>query len=374
MHDDMTKDPAYEVVDPNDFLSMVAADRYGRRTTAFDKIIAANQNHNWDPLDPRTIDYSMPFDLEHHYILDPERNLDLQTAIAEKLDEGQRIRLVNADVHWSFSSILHGEQAALSLSARLCHIFKDPGAQEYAANQVREEARHVTAFTKYIEARWGAPVTVGPVLFDLLDDIVSTKLVWKKIVGMQIMVESLAMGAFGLFHRYGRDPVMVRLTQLVMMDEAFHLKFGKMWADRTIAKLSDEHRHKIEDWSLNVFHTLVLNLAAPAQKKHLYGHIGIDWRWAQSAFEEAFTSEKIRQQFGGSTNVIRILVKTLFEAGIITERTAPLYAPFVDIAEIKREQHAINQVVPTTKAFNEERNSLRHRREFGATQPEMLPV
>ena len=57
--------------------------------------------------------------------------------------------------HWSISNLLHGEQGALSLSASLCHVLLDPGAQEYAANQAREEARHVTGFTRYIAGPLG---------------------------------------------------------------------------------------------------------------------------------------------------------------------------------------------------------------------------
>ena len=74
----------------------------------------------------------------------------------------------------TFSSILHGEQGALNLSASLCHVLKDQGAQEYAANQTREEARHVTAFAKYIKARWGRPVECGPVLKALLVEIIGS--------------------------------------------------------------------------------------------------------------------------------------------------------------------------------------------------------
>jgi hypothetical protein len=91
-------------------------------------------------------------------------NMELQTAIADRLDERQKIRLVNRNTQFSISSILHGEQGALALSASLCHILRDPGAQEYAANQTREEARHVTAFAKYVQARWGKPVPVGSAL------------------------------------------------------------------------------------------------------------------------------------------------------------------------------------------------------------------
>ena len=242
--DNITKDPAYNAVDPHDFPAMLNPGRYGERSTAFDKIISATHDHFWDPLDKKYIDFTSPFDITKDYIVNPALNGDLKTAIGDKLDEGQKIKLANLDTLWTMSSILHGEQGALSLSASLCHILRDPGAQEYAANQTREEARHVTGFSKYIQARWGAPAAVGPALGDLLNDMVSSPLVWKKIVGMQMLIEGLAMGAFASLYKEARDPLLRHLCQLVMTDEAFHHKFGKIWADRTIPFLSKgEHEH-----------------------------------------------------------------------------------------------------------------------------------
>ena len=76
----------------------------------------------------------------------------------------------------------------------------DQGAQEYAANQTREEARHVTAFAKYIKARWGRrPSLRARCLQNLLVEIIGSPEVYKKIVGMQMLVEGLAMGAFATF-------------------------------------------------------------------------------------------------------------------------------------------------------------------------------
>src|SRR5271156_4064938 len=185
----ITKDPAYDAADPNDFPSMLDVERYGKRSTAFDKIISATHDHFWDPLDTKYIDFSAPFDLENDYLMPPKMNMELQTAIADRLDERQKIKLVNRSVQFGISGILHGEQGALALSASLCHILRDPGAQEYAANQTREEARHVTAFSAYIKARWGHPLPVGPTLETLLTDIVLAPEVYKKIVGMQMLVE-----------------------------------------------------------------------------------------------------------------------------------------------------------------------------------------
>ena len=79
----------------------------------------------------------------------------------------------------------------------------------------------------------------GAALKALLVEIIESPEVYKKIIGMQMLVEGLAMGAFANGYRYNRDPVARKLFQLVMTDEAFHHKFGKIWADRTIPKLTE---------------------------------------------------------------------------------------------------------------------------------------
>ena len=332
--ENITKDAAYNAVDPSDFPAMLDVNRYGQRSTAFDKIISATHDHFWDPLDRKYIDFSTPFDMENEYLINPALNGDLKTAIADKLDEKGKIKLVNLDMSWTMSSILHGEQGALSLSASLCHILRDPGAQEYAANQTREEARHVTAFTNYIRARWGKPVQVGPALGDLLNELVLSPLVWKKLVGMQMLIEGLAMGAFASLWKEARDPLLRQVCQLVMTDEAFHHKFGKIWADRTIPHLNKAEHEMIEDWAAQVFQVLLFNLGSPNQKEWIYREVGPDPLWCQQAFMEALTDAAIREDMAEATNIFRVLIKTLLKAGIITDRTRGVYAAYVDMAEL----------------------------------------
>nr|RAW03737.1 ferritin-like domain-containing protein [Aerococcus urinae] len=333
----MTMDAAYEAVAPDDFPAMMDVDRYNNRSTAFDKIISATHDHFWDPLDKKYIDYSEPFDSENEFILPEEFIIELRLPSFEKLTHKQKVRFANESARWILSSILHGEQGALALSASLCHILRDPGAQEYAANQTREEARHVTGFAKYIEARWGKPLPVGQTLGDLLTDIVGAREVYKKIVGMQMLVEGLAMGAFASLYTVSNDPLLRHLCQLVMTDEAFHHKFGKIWADRTIPKLNDEERNRIEDWAATCFQTLLFNLGSPEQKKHIYAAVGLDWEWVQGAFMEALTDANIREEMQETTNIFRVLIKTLLKAGIITSRTSGNYAAFIDMRELYAE-------------------------------------
>ena len=92
---------------------------------------------------------------------------------------------------------------------------------------------------------------MGQTLGDLLTELVNAPEVYKKIVGMQILVEGLAMGAFATIYQHSHDPVLVKLMQLVMTDEAFHHKFGKIWADKTITKLDEKEQNIIESCAAN---------------------------------------------------------------------------------------------------------------------------
>jgi hypothetical protein len=333
----ITKDNAYDAVAPDDFPAMMQVERYGNRSTAFDKIISATHDHFWDPLDKKYIDFTAAFDQETQQILPDEFFPIFSTKLADQLTPAQHIRFANQSARWSLSSILHGEQGALALSASLCHILRDPGAQEYAANQTREEARHVTAFAAYIKARWGTPLPCGPTLSDLLTELVLAPEVYKKIVGMQMLVEGLAMGAFATLYQRSSDPLLVKLCQLVMTDEAFHHKFGKIWADRTIPKLSKEEHEIVEDWAARCFQTLLFNLVNPEQMKSVYAEVGLDWQDAMASIQEAFGDEHRREQMKESANIFRVLIKTLLNAGIITDRTRSFYGMYVDMEGLKAE-------------------------------------
>lgn len=333
----ITHDPIYNAVKPDDFTSMLDVNRYSTRTDAFDAIISATHDHFWDPLDEAYLDYSIPFDTETQLIMPRETIPELQSAVVDKLDERQQIMLGNQSVRWGISGILHGEQGALSLSASLCHILLDPGAQEYATNQTREEARHVTAFSRYIQVRFGSPYPVGEQLSDLLKELVAAEEVYKKLVGMQMLVEGLAMGAFASFHSKTNDPLLKRLTQLVMTDEAFHHKFGKIWADKTIPSLSKAEHNIVEDWAAACFEKLLFNLMNIRQKRVIYEQFGLDWEWVRDACREVFTDNDRRASLKESTNIFRVLVKTLLKAGIITDRTRPLYSHWMDMNEIDGE-------------------------------------
>ena len=368
----ITRDAIYDTVDRDDFMSMIEVERYADRSDAFDAIISATEDHFWDPTDPAYIDFDAhPFDMATETILPREMVIELHCAVADKLDERQQIRLANENARFFLSSILHGEQGALSLSASLCQILREPGAQEYASNQAREEARHVHAFSRYVATRWGTPLRSGPTLASLMDEVVRAPEVYKKLVGMQMLIEGLAMGAFAPLHARSHDPLLRRLVQLVMTDEAFHHKFGKIWAERTVPKLSPEEHEQVEDWAARCFQTLLFNLVNSEQKQEIYGQFGLEWEWVRDAVLEVFGDEDRRDNMMQQTNIFRVLVKTLLKAGIITERTRPIYAAWVDMEELRAEddevagQEVADAGIASLREINQARPRLGYARPSG---------
>ncbi|MDX2277422.1 MAG: long-chain fatty aldehyde decarbonylase, partial [Hyphomonadaceae bacterium] len=154
---------------------------------------------------------------------------------------------------------------------------------------------------------------------------------------MQMLVEGLAMGAFATIFREWDDPLAKKLTQLVMTDEAFHHKFGKIWADRTIPKLSAEEHEIVENWAAHCFQTLLFNLVAPHQMTALYLEFGMDPDKVMESFQAAVTDDQRREMMKEGANIFRVLVKTLWNAGIITERTKSFYAMYIDFEEFNAE-------------------------------------
>src|ERR1700710_900593 len=110
-----------------------------------------------------------------------------------------------------------------------------------------------------------------------------------------MMVEGLAMGACATVFNETNDPLAKKLTQLVMTDEAFHHKFGKIWADRTIPHLSEAEHEIIEMWAAHCFQTLLFNLVAPTQQRDLYEEFGLDADIVIAQMAEMVTDETRRE-------------------------------------------------------------------------------
>ena len=127
---------------------------------------------------------------------------------------------------WSLSQFLHGEQGALLCTGKIVETVPWIDAKYYAATQVMDEARHVEVFAKYLDTKLDGRYPVNHHLEMLLDDVIADSRWDMTYLGMQIMVEGLALAAFGLAHQTTKDPLLKQLLRYVMSDEARHVAFG----------------------------------------------------------------------------------------------------------------------------------------------------
>ncbi len=205
------------------------------------------------------LDWSITYDREAHAeaMVEPrlamlaQRGVDLAgTPIAswgraEWADFGLQIQ------NWSLSQFLHGEQGALVCTAKIVETVPWIDAKYYAATQVMDEARHVEVFAKYLDTKLDGHYPINPHLGLLLDDIIEDSRWDMTYLGMQVMVEGLALAAFGFARQATPDPLLQQLLRYVMADEARHVAFGvltlrEFYEDLTSAELLERQEFAFE--------------------------------------------------------------------------------------------------------------------------------
>jgi hypothetical protein len=159
--------------------------------------------------------------------LAPEQLLPLfGSDIYNKMTEKERKALNIETFSWTLSQFLHGEQGALLATAQLVDSVQDLDSKLYAASQVVDEARHVDVYNRYCHTKIGFSYPVNPHLKTLLDMILKDSRWDMKFLGMQIMVEGLALAAFAMIRNNTKEPLLREVTSYVMGDEARHVAFG----------------------------------------------------------------------------------------------------------------------------------------------------
>lgn len=135
-------------------------------------------------------------------------------------------QMVLHDHAWLVSQFMHGEQGALVATAKITAGAESIDDKYYAAAQVGDEARHVEAYQRYLEDKVGVEYPISPSLRELLDDVMTHRHIDMTFLGMQILVEGVALAAFSMGEALFSNPIISRVTELVRRDEARHVAFG----------------------------------------------------------------------------------------------------------------------------------------------------
>jgi hypothetical protein len=175
-------------------------------------------------------------------MLSPPRKLELKELKAMRVQQ----------LGWMLSQFMHGEQGALLATAQIVNTVPWTEAKFYAASQVADEARHVEVYRRYLTEKLPYAFPVNPHLHTLLSQIIREPRWDMTYLGMQIMVEGLALAAFGMMHLMNpHEKLLHQITNYVIRDEARHVAFGvlsleEVYRDMTSAELRDREELVIE--------------------------------------------------------------------------------------------------------------------------------
>ena len=216
---------------------------------------------------------------------------------------------------WSLSQFLHGEQGALLVASQLVSCAPTFNAKLYAASQTFDEARHVEAFNKYIQTRQRMMYPIGNGLKSLLDKILTDPRWDLKFIGMQIIIEGLALAAFNVARQGTNDPVFKDMLYLIIRDEARHVTFGVNYLEEFIKTLSEE---ELEERAMFAYEACLV-MRGRLMSADVYENFGWDKEDAQAFAQKADVANNFQHL------LFTRVVPNLSRIGLLTEKVRPLY-------------------------------------------------
>ena len=217
------------------------------------------------------------------------------------------------------SQFLHGEQGALFAAAQVTEAVQFFDGKMCGATQVMDEARHVEVFHRYLDTKLNKLYQINDNLFVIIDALMTDSRWDMKFLGMQIMVEGLALGAFGTLYRLTKEPLLKELLRNVIQDEARHVHYGVLaLKEHFSTALSEREKSEREDWCFEVA-LLMRNrlLAHEVYEEWFEGRISRK-QWEQVTYNSPGLEEFRHVMFSR-------LVPNLREIGLLSDRIKPHY-------------------------------------------------
>jgi len=261
------------------------------------------------------LDWSI--DVDPHSELVPDMALGIfGTEMWDRLTMPERERLRHEAITWQLCQFLHGEQGALLATAQIVDAVPWFEAKQYGASQVMDEARHVEAFRRFVRDKLGHEYPINAQLKRLLDTILTDSRWDIKFLGMQIMVEGLALAAFGTMRDSTSNTLLRDLTAAVMEDEARHVAFGVLALREFYQNLSEQARAEREDF---VYEAAVL-MRDRLLNREVWENMGLD----ADACVAAAVASPINQEF--RRRLFSKIVPNVKSLGLLSERQRQRFA------------------------------------------------
>lgn len=204
------------------------------------------KDKQWDSV--KRIDWELEVD-PHDVLGVPDQSLAIWgTKYWDMLTEKQKGELRQHAAAWQFSQFVHGEQGAMITAARIVQSAPDLDSKFYSATQTMDEARHVEVFSRFLQEKIGMVYPINTKLQDLLDETLGDSRWDMPYLGMQVLIEGLALAAFGVIRDITTKPLPKQILAYVMQDEARHVAFGRLALRDYYKGLSTAERKDREDF------------------------------------------------------------------------------------------------------------------------------
>ncbi len=228
------------------------------------------KDKQWDQVS--RIDWSLEVDPYDALGLPDEVSAIFGTPIWDKMSVDQRRELNRHQSAWQFSQFLHGEQGAMICAARIVESVPDLDSKFYAATQTMDEARHAETYARFLQEKIGLLYPINDNLSKLLEQTLTDSRWDMPYLGMQVLIEGLALAAFGMLRDMTNKPLPKQILSYVMQDEARHVAFGRLALKDAYREMSSAERDEREEFVVEACYLMRDRIRG----KEVWGTIGLD--------------------------------------------------------------------------------------------------
>ena len=197
------------------------------------------------------LDWSLDVDPEGPVGMPDELHPLFGTPWWDKMNDKEHIEARRHLEAWRFSQFMHGEQGALICTAKIVQTVPNVDSKFYAATQVIDEARHVEVYSRYLYDKVQLVYPLNKNLESLLNDVIEDSRWDMTYLGMQVLIEGLALAAFGLIRNAANEPLAKAINAYVMQDEARHVTFGRIALRDYYPELTQAERDEREEFCVD---------------------------------------------------------------------------------------------------------------------------
>jgi hypothetical protein len=201
------------------------------------------------------VDWSPPVDPEGEILLDhenPHVALLQGSELWRKMTPRERTRLRYETLAWNLSQFLHGEQLAIFVAGQLTAAVPWIDAKLYGSTQVVDEARHAEVFARYLRDKVGKEYPLTQATVPIFKTILTESRWDFKYLGLQVVLEGLAMGLFSRLYHAAKEPLLRRILKLVMQDESRHFAFGNLSLRQFYDDMPEKERREREEFAYDI--------------------------------------------------------------------------------------------------------------------------